>query len=88
MQIKQARPLCISVCPDCFLPRQDRKENVWDTIVLFRPSTTRFFKEGGRSKRDDSILTMSQYTSEYLQEKLQKEFNPIHLVRENVLPSL
>ena len=31
---------------------------------------------------------MSQYTSEYLQEKLQKEFNPIHLVRENVLPSL
>ena len=31
---------------------------------------------------------MSQYTSEYLQEKLQKEFNPIHLVREKVLPSL
>jgi len=24
---------------------------------------------------------MSQYTSEYLKEKLQKEFNPIHLVR-------
>ena len=24
---------------------------------------------------------MSEYTSEYLQEKLQKEFNPIHLVR-------
>lgn len=44
--------------------------------------------EGEGSKRDDSILTMSQYTSEYLQEKLQKEFNPIHLVRENVLPSL
>ena len=29
----------------------------------------------------DQDGSMSQYTSEYLQEKLQKELNPIHLVR-------
>jgi len=30
------------------LPRQERKENVWETIVRFRPSTRRFFQ--GRRK--------------------------------------